>query len=404
MTDPAIYVGIDVGGSEHEVCVEISDEESERWTMAHRHEAFWDFQSRLIEVSGGELETVMVGVEGCNGHLSPLDQYLVDWGCEVKNLDARKLESFRETFGVPCKTDMKDAELIIHLLKQDTALWHQGSAPYHPVRCPGETRRKLKKWARYQKTLIEEQTRLVNRLTQWVRELCPELLDVADLTTTRMLRVLKTYPSVRGLNRVTRKGLESITQIGPKTAAQFYEALQTLEFNDEMVDVYTPMIKQTAQRLLELKTQIDELDERLESLATQIDEVSYLTSIKGCGVKTASRLLGEIGRIEWYDSHNELAAYLGVACVDHQSGDMDAARPIYPANSIGKDSMLQLAEQMIQHDPESSRYYDKKREEGKRHGDALRRVARQIVKIIYLMLSEKREYVPHSEHKQKQAA
>jgi transposase len=400
MSDAMVYVAIDVGMGNHEVCLEDAEGEQERWQMDHRHDAFWSFQSRLLEATGGKLETVTVGIEGHNGHLCPLDKYLVDWGCDVKNVDARKLKAFRDTFGVPCKTDGKDAELILHVLKQDRQLWNQGKAPYHDVGRLGESRRKLKKWARYQKTLVEEKTRKMNRLTKWVHEICPELLDVAKLKGTRMLRLLRKYPSVRGLKQVTRKGLESIQQVGSQTAKRFQKALKNLEYDSEMVDVYTPMIEQTTTRILELKQQIQDLDEKLESTADSIDAVDYLMSMKGCAIKTASRLIGEIGRIEWYESHNELAAYLGVACVDHQSGDQDGARPVYPSNTIGKDSMMQLAEKMIQHDPESKSYYDRKRNEGKKHNDAVRRVARQVVKIIYRMLEEQRKYVPYSKHEQ----
>jgi transposase len=402
MQNYTVYLGIDTGMGNHEICLEDSCGKQRRWKMAHRHKAFWGLQRRLQEMTGGHLERVVVGIEGHNGHLSPLDRYLVEWGCQVKNVDARKLKAFRDTFGVPCKTDVKDAQLIIHLLKQDKALWNQGKSPYHPVRCAGPARRKLKKWARYQKTLVEEKTRLMNRLTKLIHEISPELLDVADLKGTRMLRVLRKYPSVRGLKRATLNGLEAIKQFGPTTARRFKEKLEALEYDSEMVGVYTPMIEQTVTRILELKQQIQGLETKLETLAEEIEDVQYLMSFKGCGLKISSRIVGEMGRVEWFNSHNELAAYLGVACVDHQSGNQDGARPVYPANAIGKASMMQLAELMIQHDPESRRYYDKKRDEGKKHNDAVRRVARQIVKIMFRMLNEKREYIPYSQHSEKE--
>lgn len=397
MSESRTYVGIDVGMGAHQVCLQTANGDGEEWSMKHRHQAFWALQSRLVKATCGRLERVVVGVEGHNGHLCPLDQYLLQWGCEVKNVDARKLKAFRETFGVPCKTDVKDAQLMVHLLQQPQLL-KQGKTPYHTVHRVSADRRKLKKWARYQKSLIEEKTRLLNRLTKWVHEVSPELLDVGKLKGTRMLRLLKRYPNVRGLKRVTLKGLQRIKQIGPKTARQYHGALQDLEFDAQMVEVYTPMIEQTASRILQLQRQIDELENKLKGLAESVEEVGYLMSIDGCGLKLASRLMGEIGRVEWFDSHNELAAYLGVACVDHQSGDVDAARPIYPANSLGKESMMQLASLMIHRDAESRNHYDKKRAEGKNHNDAVRRVARQLVKILYRMLMEKREYVPYDQY------
>ena len=42
--------------------------------------------------------------------------------------------------------------------------------------------------------------------------------------------------------------------------------------------------------------------------------------------------------------------------------------------------------------PESQRYYEKKRSEGKKHNQAIRALGRNLCRIIYKMLREDREY------------
>ena len=42
--------------------------------------------------------------------------------------------------------------------------------------------------------------------------------------------------------------------------------------------------------------------------------------------------------------------------------------------------------------PESQRYYEKKRSEGKKHNQAIRALGRHLCRIIYKMLKEEREY------------
>jgi len=42
--------------------------------------------------------------------------------------------------------------------------------------------------------------------------------------------------------------------------------------------------------------------------------------------------------------------------------------------------------------PESQRYYEKKRSEGKKHNQAVRAPGRHLSRIIYKMLTEEREY------------
>ena len=42
--------------------------------------------------------------------------------------------------------------------------------------------------------------------------------------------------------------------------------------------------------------------------------------------------------------------------------------------------------------PESKRYYDKKRDEGKAHNPAIRALGRHMVRVIWKMLTEDRDY------------
>lgn len=49
--------------------------------------------------------------------------------------------------------------------------------------------------------------------------------------------------------------------------------------------------------------------------------------------------------------------------------------------------------------PESKAYYLKKRSEGKGHNHALRCLARQLIKVIYRMLTEDRDYIIREEIK-----
>ena len=53
--------------------------------------------------------------------------------------------------------------------------------------------------------------------------------------------------------------------------------------------------------------------------------------------------------------------------------------------------------QHIRQIPESKRYYDKKRAEGKRHNQAVRALGRHLVRVIWSMLTQERNYEVRSE-------
>ncbi len=396
MEEHDVLVGIDVG-KKHQVCLIGPHGEIEQWSMAHRHADFERFRDRLMEATDGDLSRVIVGLEGHNGMLLPLDRMMNGWECTVVDVDARKLASFRTMFGAECKTDMEDARLIVHLLAQGDELFRDGKLPYVTLNRTSPAMRKLRKISRHQQTLIEEKTRHLNRLKQTIREFCPELLDVDDVKNIRFIRALNKYPNPRGMKRVTKQGLLDVYGIGAKTAEQYLEGFDQLEFDPDLLDVYRELIENYTDLILELYEQIEALDENLEELKEEVEAVRILQSLPGAGIKTASRLVGEIQTIERFDSHNQLAAYLGVACVDNQSGEHDQAKPVFPNNTVGKAAMMELASNMIRFDSESKKYHEKKKAEGKKPLDAMRRVARQIVKIIYRLLVERREYVPYQQ-------
>jgi len=401
MEEHDVLVGIDVG-KQHQVCLMDSHGEIQQWTMTHRHDGFEDFQARLLDAADGDLSRVVVGLEGHNGLLLPMDRMMGEWDCTVVDVDARKLASFRTMFGADCKTDMEDARLIVHLLAQGDDLFQDGKRPYVTLDRTRPAMRKLRKISRHQNSLIEEKTRHIHRLKQTIREFCPELLDAGDVKNIRFIRVLNTYPNVRGMKRVTKQGLMDIYGIGTTTAERYLDGFSELTFDSSLLDVYQDLIENLTELILTLYEQIKTLDETLNELKETIRAVRILESLPGAGIKTASRLVGEIQSIDRFDSHNQLAAYLGVACVDNQSGTHDQAKPIFPFNSIGKGAMMELASNMIRFDKESRRYHEKKKSEGKKPLDAMRRVARQIVKIIYRLLDEERKYVPYHQVKQEQ--
>jgi transposase len=391
MKPDRVLVGIDVGKSHH-VVIQSPDGEIQRESMSHRQEGFDWLKDQLEEVSDGDLSRVIVGIEGHNGHLLPLDHYLKQWGCELWNIDAKRLAHFRNVYGTPCKTDKEDAELIVHLLSQQTTLFKENDAPYIRVHQPDPKRRQLKRLARHQKKRVQAKTRAKNRLKQLLRSHCPDRLDGMGLKSTRFLRALHQHPSIRGLKRTSTDGFMAIEGIGEATAQKLKEAVRELSYDRSMDEANALVIEDLTGLILRYQKQIDRLDEQLEELAQDIEAVQWVRSFPGAGIKTAGRLVGEIQTIKRFNSQNALAAYLGVACVDDQSGDHDQARPIYPCNTIGKSAMMDLAHKMSYLDPESKSYYEKKLDEGKEKLDAKRRVARQLVKILYRMLTEQRKY------------
>jgi transposase len=99
-----------------------------------------------------------------------------------------------------------------------------------------------------------------------------------------------------------------------------------------------------------------------------------------------------IGDVHRFPSEKQLAIYCGIACVNNDSGKVTKARVVYKANKICKQTLINMAGGSIRFSPQYKVYYLKKQAEGKNYNHILRCLARQLIKVIYKMLTEDRDY------------
>ena len=112
-----------------------------------------------------------------------------------------------------------------------------------------------------------------------------------------------------------------------------------------------------------------------------------------------SRLIGEIGDVHRFPSEKQLAIYCGIACVNNDSGKVTKVRVAYKANKICKQTLINMAGCSIHFNPQPKTYYLKKPAEGKNHNHIFRCLARQLIKVIHIMLTEDRDYIVRKELK-----
>ena len=118
-----------------------------------------------------------------------------------------------------------------------------------------------------------------------------------------------------------------------------------------------------------------------------------LRSFPGIDYVTAAILLSEIGDIERFDKESSLSYYCGVSPVMWQSGTSKVKtkrRKKYNRRLKGILFFISLSQ--IRINPESREYYWRKRKEGKSHLQAMNALSRQLIKIIYYMLTNRECY------------
>ncbi|MFE7935758.1 transposase, partial [Streptomyces sp. NPDC057456] len=158
-------------------------------------------------------------------------------------------------------------------------------------------------------------------------------------------------------------------------------------------DTVLPRLADSLKTVLQQRKQVAA---QVEGILDAHSLAGVLTSMPGIGVRTAARILLEIGDVSNFASSGHLAAYAGTAPVTRSSGtSIKSEHPARTGNRKLKRAFF-LAAFAALSDPTSRTYYDRKRAEGKKHNAALICLARRRCDVLYAMLRNGTHYRPEA--------
>lgn len=387
-----IRVGVDVGCHAHSVAIGLcSGEVLEEFELVHGEEGFEEFFARVEAWRrryGGE---VSVAMEGYNGWARPLDTRVRSQGYRLYNLNNLKLARFKEIFPAAAKSDRIDARKALELFQLCEHLPSAKGVLQEVVSGTVEDEQ-LKRLTRRRRALVEEKGGVLNRLQADLQAVCPALLAITgEAGNLWFLNFLSHSDELRKLARLRSKTVLGIRGIGRRYAEVIGAWQQRARFSHE-VDWVGPMIVEDARRVLELRAQIQALEGRCRELVAQSPLAQRIDSVPGFGLVCAAELAGEIAAIERFANDGSLALYLGMANLDHSSGRHRGAKRPRHVNTRAKAAMMVGVDRHRKQVPESQRYYDKKRAEGKTHNQAIRALGRHLSRVVFRMLKQQRPY------------
>jgi len=392
--------GIDVGSESHHIT--ILDEEDHilyNQKVSHKLNEFTESIKQFKKIERKEKGVISFALEGKNGYSAPFDRILLNQGFTLYNVDNLKLKRFRQAFAGEWRDDQRDALMLSKMLKLKDHINSPREKVFIKIEKPSPVTESLKLLSRHQQTLIDEKVRLTNRLRKKLLEVCPEILKLAKLKNKKLIAILAKYPDFSKYKRITIKLLLKIRGIGKRQAPFLLKRLNRIEYMPDLTDIYKTIILSYAKRILELQKEIKDIDKNLDEIGNQSKEVNHLKTLPGVATKLASRLIGEIGDLHRFPAEKQLAVYCGIACVNNDSGKITKAKAVYKANKICKQTLITMAGGSIRLSLQCKAYYLKKRAEGKSHNHTLRCLARQMIKVIYKMLTEDRDYIIRKELK-----
>jgi transposase len=317
-------------------------------------------------------------------------------GHQVAYLPGLAMRRIADLYPGKAKTDARDAFIIADAAR---------SLPHtlRPVDVGDDALAELDVLVGFDDDLAGEATRIGNRIRGLLTSVHPALERAIGprISHPAVLEILSRCGGPTGIRTAGRRRLTTIAtahapRMGDKLVAAIMTALdeQTVTVpGTAAADTVLPRLADSLKTILQQRKQVAaEVEEILDAHPL----AGVLTSMPGIGVRTAARILLEIGDASAFKSSGHLAAYAGIAPVTRSSGSsIKGEHPARTGNRKLKRAFF-LAAFAALADPTSRAYYDRKRAEGKKHNAALICLARRRCDVLYAMLRN-RSYYRHPE-------
>ena len=317
-----------------------------------------------------------------------------DCGCQVAYLPGLAMRRIADLHPGQAKTDARDAYVIADAAR---TLPHT----LRRVDVGEEALAELKVLVGFDDDLAGEATRLSNRVRGLLTQVHPAVERVLGPHVQQKagLALLARFGGPHGMRQAGRRRLvNTAAKASPRAGGALAERVWNALDEQTVIVPGTAAAEKVLPRLARSLAEV--LDQRRQ-IATEVEEVldahplaGVLTSMPGVGVRTAARILLEVGDGSSFPTAGHLAAYAGLAPVTRRSGtSIRGEHPPRGGNKHLKRAFFLSAFAAL-HDPTSRAYYDRKRAEGKKHNAALICLARRRCDVLFAMLRDSQPYRP----------
>jgi transposase len=378
----AAVVAIDWSDAKHDRClVDIATGKKESSILKHTPEALEAWATAWRTRFAGQ--PIAVCLEPSRG---PLIYALLKYDFLVLYpLNPTTLAKSRDAFSPSrAKDDPRDADDRLELL-----LHHRDRLKaWRPDHAKTRT---LPYLVEYRRRLVNDRTRLSNRMTALLKAYFPQVLHwFDDIRTLLVCDLLLRWPTIAALKKVSPATLEKFfhehNSVRKETSAHRIAAIK------EAVPLTTDQAVMPASVLLitalatQMNTTIEAsraFDSEIEKLCRTHEDYHLFASLPGAGTVYAARITAAMGtgRDRW-TTVDELLGFSGVAPVIERSGKSTWIRWQYFCPKFLRPSFHEYAGEAINHSCWAKAYYMSQRARGTSPQAAVRALAFQWIRII----------------------
>ncbi|MCA1850283.1 MAG: IS110 family transposase [Acidobacteria bacterium] len=383
MAEYAALIGIDWSDKKHDVClIDPASGKREASVLAHSPQAIDEWATALRQRFGGR--PVAVCLEQSRG---PLVYALLKYDfLTIFPVNPKTLSKYREAFSPSRhKDDPPDAAYLAELLLHHRDRLRAWTPDNEQTRC-------LRYLVEHRRRLVDDRTRISNRMTSLLKCYFPQVLEwFPDIRTELVCDFLLRWPSLDALTRVRRETLEKFFRahhsVRADTLRQRVEAIKRsvpLVTDRAIIASSVLLTKALAAQMKAALSAIREFDREIEALCSVHEDYDLFQSLPGAGHVYASRLTAALGsdRSRW-QSADELSCLAGVAPVIERSGQSCWVRWRYFCPKFLRQTFVEYAGESTKHSFWARAYYEQQRAKGKSHHAAVRALAFKWVRIIF---------------------
>jgi len=368
-------------------------EETTPFEFSNTLKGFEKFWNRLQKFKRKyELEDVVVSFESTGSYGLPFIHYIENKRVRMLQVNPKHTKRAKEiTDNSPNKTDKKDPKTIANLI-----LFKNGLT----VNIPKGQISELRNLVNYRETLLVEQNKLNNQLESTLAIYFPELLTFfKSLLTKTGLYVLKHYPTPYDIQKADpdklHRELKKVSKgrvAEGRTNKLINMAYQSIGIKEGR-ESYKTIIKYYLQQIDLINEQKKQVEKQIENILESIPQGKLLLSVKGLGRISAAAILSEVIDFNSFRTIREINKYTGYNLYEISSGKHFGKRRIAKrGRALLRKTLFFASLNMIKEGGIFHEQYQRHIEKGMPKMKALVAISRKLLRIIFAMFRDNREF------------
>jgi transposase len=397
-----IFVGLDWGDREHQVCSLVEGKPQQR-RFEHSGKGLGALLAWLMELCAREPSTVAIAIETPHGVLVDA---LLEHGFAVFAINPKQLDRFRDRFSVAgAKDDRRDALVLASSLSTDPQAFRRVDPEDSVIL-------QLREFTRAYRSLERDHRRLCNQLRDQLNRFFPQVLQLSNAADEPWVwALLERFPSPEKVRHAHQSSVERILdehRISRVTAADVLQVLKAppLPVTEGVVEAATAHIDMLLPRLRLVHEQRRHCETNMARLVRKVAQseeaqpgpkhehrdVEILLSQPGVGGIVAATVLAEAYQPLVQRNYHVLRACGGVAPVTRQSGNTRTVSMRYACNHRLRQAFHWWGHSASQSDPRDKALYRDHRDKGHSHARAVRAVMDRRLNVLIACLQHGRLY------------